>query len=944
MSTTDSPTPSADRPTLRRPFEPDDLPATNILDTPPPVASSVAIPAVLLAGAGRGDPFDQAAANHLAAAAAALLRAGGEFLGFKLEEEIGRGAYGRVYLARQADLSGRPVALKVSLDATTETRALAQLQHTNIVPVYSFHRAGPFQAVCMPYLGRTTLADVVRHVRNRATLPLSGKELHSTVEGRVGVPSTRSGPASGPAAPAGVGAPEPTLGWGRVADLAYPDAVLTLASELADGLAHAHARGILHRDLKPANVLLSDDGRAMLLDFGLAEDTKRRGLGVAPVVGGTVPYMAPEHIDAYRLGRADLDARCDVYSLGVIVFELLTGRAPFPTRVGGSGEVLKASAADRRRPVPRLRRLNPAVSPAVEALVRKCLAANPADRYQSAADLGDDVRRHLAHRPLRHAANPSVGERVRKFARRWPRLASSGTVAAAALVLLAGGAVAAGVVRERTRGLEARGRLAEHDAAFRDTQLFLDDRQRSWPALDEGLGRLRAVVARYDAAEGDTWLSSPAVRSLPGAERERVRQDVGEAFYLMAQVAQLKASAATLPAERAAEQERARAWNERAARFAGDRLPRAVHEQRAALVGLGGSAHPVEAPPEPGSARDRFLVGAQHARVGRQRDALPHLTDATRLDPSSVSAWFVRGTAHLGLEQNELAAVSFAACVALRPDFAPAWQNRGVALTRLRQFPAARADFDRTLELDPTRGEVYVLRAGLRDGAGDLKGAHDDLSAALAAGVSPVRVHFLRAAVRDRLNDKAGAAADRDAGLKLTPADELSWVARGEVRKARDAAGALADADEALKLNPTSAPALQLKAHLLAEHLNRPADALAVMDRAVGFHPDAVRALAGRAVLLARAGRRDDAIRDAQEALLRDTRGPNLYQVACVYALTAATHPADKPEALRLLATALRAGFGQQYIESDPDLAALRGDAEFQRLLATTKGPRPAAR
>ena len=206
--------------------------------------------------------------------------------------------------------------------------------------------------------------------------------------------------------------------------------------------------------------------------------------------------------------------------------------------------------------------------------------------------------------------------------------------------------------------------------------------------------------------------------------------------------------------------------------------------------------------------------------------------------------------------------------------------------------------------------------------------------------MSPVRVHFLRAAVRDRLKDAAGAAADRAAGSKLTPADELSWVARGEVRKARDAAGALADADEALKINPTSAPALQLKAHLLAEHLNRPADALAVMDRAVGFHPDAVRARAGRAVLLARAGKRDDAIRDAKEALLRDTRGPNLYQVACVYALTAATHPEDKPEALRLISTALRVGFGQQYIESDPDLAALRGDAEFQRLLATTKGPR----
>ncbi|MBN9518180.1 tetratricopeptide repeat protein, partial [bacterium] len=337
-------------------------------------------------------------------------------------------------------------------------------------------------------------------------------------------------------------------------------------------------------------------------------------------------------------------------------------------------------------------------------------------------------------------------------------------------------------------------------------------------------------------------------------------------------------------------------------------------------------------PPAPGSARDRFLVGARLARNGRPRDALPHLTEATRLDPTNVSAWFVRGTAHLGLEQNELAAVCFGACVALRPDFAPAWLNRGVAFTRLRLLSAARDDFDRVLALDPALGEAYVLRAGVRDAGGDVRGAADDLTAALAAGASPVRVHFLRAHARDRLSDKAGAAADREAGLNLTPADELGWVARGEVRKARDAAGALADAEEALRLNPLSAPALQLKAHLLAEHLNRPAEAVAVLDRAVGFYPDYVKARAGRAVLLARAGRRDESVRDAKEALLRDTRPANLYQVGCVYALTARTHPEDKPEALRLIGAALRGGFGHHLLATDPDLAALRPDPEFQRL------------
>ena len=100
-----------------------------------------------------------------------------------------------------------------------------------------------------------------------------------------------------------------------------------LVRDLADGLANAHKRGIIHRDLKPANVLLADDGRPMLLDFNLA-DGALAGDEASLTVGGTLPYMAPEHLDAVRSGAA-VDARCDLFALGVILFELLTGRRPY---------------------------------------------------------------------------------------------------------------------------------------------------------------------------------------------------------------------------------------------------------------------------------------------------------------------------------------------------------------------------------------------------------------------------------------------------------------------------------------------------------------------------------------------------------------------------------------------------------------------------------------
>jgi serine/threonine protein kinase/Tfp pilus assembly protein PilF len=902
---------------------------------------------------------DAEAVSHWQEAAASLPEVGTEFAGFHLVEELGRGAFGRVYLARQGDLAGRLVALKVASGLGAESNTLAQLQHPNIVPIYSYHPAGPFQAVCMPYLGGTTLAQVVRQIGRN--VPSSGRELRSTLtraraetsvghssrgpapDSAVAQPSSAAKPASGPAQEAA--ADETADGWARLEGLPFVDAVLALGGQLADGLAHAHRRGILHRDLKPANVLLTDEGRPLLLDFNLAEDTKLRGSAEGAMIGGTLPYMAPEHMAAFRRASGAIDARCDLYSLGVILFELLTGRHPFPVRKGSPRETVPLMIEDRAAPPP-LRALNPAVPPSVEAVVRKCLAADPANRYQHAEDLREDIDRHLASRPLKFAPDSSRRERLLKWARRHPRLASSGTVAALAALLLfatVGGAVYA---RERTRSLEARGRFAEHQAAFRDAQLFLDDRTRSRHRLDEGLGRLRTVLAGYGASEGgDGWLSSPAVSYLPAAERERVRGDVGEAYFLMAQVALLKAAAATDGGARAEELARAAEWNELAGRHGAARLPRALREQRASLAELSGDRAAAErlraeaelTPLE--SARDLFLAGGQQTRGGRHRGALKHLRRATQLDPTDPSAWFLRGNAHLALEQNELAVACFTACVSLRPDFAPAWMNRGLAYSRLRLAADARGDYDRAAELDPNSAEAYMQRAELREAAGDRDGAIEDYTRALATGAAPARAYFKRATARYHKKDFEGAKADRDAGFKAEPKDELSWVARAEnrVKFGNDAKAALADIEEALKVNPWSVLALQNKAAILSECLREPAEAMKVLDRAVELHPDYVPARAGRGVLLARAGKRDLALRDAEESLRRDTRAPNLYQVGCIYALTARGNPEDRREAVRLLWAALKTGYGLDLVETDADLDALRPEKDFQAFVKEAK-------
>ena len=158
--------------------------------------------------------------------------------------------------------------------------------------------------------------------------------------------------------------------------MSYVDAILCIAARLADALSHAHKRGIVHRDLKPANILLTDDGRPMLLDFNLSEDDKLHRSASAARVGGTLPYMAPEQLEAFQSGEFHGDERSDLYSLGIIIFELLTGRDSKIRQRDTAENLLRGVIADRRRP-PSARQWNGRVSPAVESIIQHCLEPEP---------------------------------------------------------------------------------------------------------------------------------------------------------------------------------------------------------------------------------------------------------------------------------------------------------------------------------------------------------------------------------------------------------------------------------------------------------------------------------------------------------------------------------------------------------------------------------------
>ena len=324
-------------------------------------------------------------------------------------------------------------------------------------------------------------------------------------------------------------------------------------------------------------------------------------------------------------------------------------------------------------------------------------------------------------------------ERVRNWAARHPRVASGGTIAAVlgAVLLAAGGGGL--TLREHARTLEARVAFDRHARDLSAAQSLLDDRGLSRPQLDAALARCEQALAGYGLrADADTppaeWERHPLVRYLPAADRDRLRERVGEFYFLLGRAAYQRAKMADGPGVRATAVNDAERWNQQAGAFGGAAVARAVGEQRADLLRIAGRPSDADRQADaaaklpPGSARDRFLLGFWWYQRGSLRKALPELAAATAGDPANFSAWFVRGSAHLAVNEPDLAAMAFTACVALRPDFAPAHRNRGLALVRMSKPLLAVEDFDAAVRLDPAPAEPHLLRAGALTQLGRTKG------------------------------------------------------------------------------------------------------------------------------------------------------------------------------------------------------------------------------
>src|SRR5215831_2908495 len=314
---------------------------------------------------------------------------------YQILEEIGRGGMGVIYRARQRH-SRRIVALKrisshhadsqdTFMRFRREAQAAANLDHPNILPIYEVsesHEGLPFFS--MKFAGGGSLLEAASALRGE------------------------------------------------------PRRAVALMAKVARALQYAHDQGILHRDLKPGNILLDGNGEPFVGDFGLAKWLEPTGhLTRTPTVFGTPGYIAPEQVNG---SAGNLTRAADVYSLGAVLFDLLTGRPPF------TGEhALKTIQQATEKPAPKLRALAPALDRDLETICAKCLERDPNARYRSAGELADDLERWLHGRSI--VARPvSPPVHLWRWVRRNPLVAQM-----AALLLAMATAVGVMISKAQTR-------------------------------------------------------------------------------------------------------------------------------------------------------------------------------------------------------------------------------------------------------------------------------------------------------------------------------------------------------------------------------------------------------------------------------------------------------------------------------------------------------------
>ncbi len=736
---------------------------------------------------------------------------------YEILKEIGRGGMGIVYKARQPKLN-RFVAIKVlpallgvvrpeaKARFRREAELAANLEHTNIISVYDYGEAdGTLYYSMQLILGRSLRAILSEIEAAGAVDTILGHHIERREAAQAEQPSrggavdSRSGSASG-------------------ASQAYFRTVAHWVAEVAEALQCAHEHGVIHRDIKPSNLLLADDGRLMISDFGLARPSDAQSLTASNSLLGTCRYMAPEQVESEG---TTVDHQVDVYALGATLYELLCFRPMY----AATDDRLILEQIRHNEPTPP-HRLAPHVPRALETICLKAVERDRSARYATAGEFAEDLRRWLLDLPIQ-ARPQTVAERATRFVRR-RKLPLALTVTTVLFATLAAAmyqaythsSQAADAARLEASGNHAR-LLVQEAKALVDGEDYPAALERLDTALQFDAGALdalrlkvrvldrrdldgeaTALIARILSEHPDDWrthylagLRAGGCQStrLPIPENaprlgvsddalastgrlaahlevvRRARPDSAEALCL-ASLAETDDRTALRLLDRAvaANPDLSDVWVQRALRLgcAGDNEA-ALHAIDGAIARNhgGGRVHGLRA------------ITLYHLR--RYEEAVAALTEAIRRSPNNVDWWYDRAVAHsyLGLHAETVSDATEA--IRLDPDYSFAYTARARGLVGLNQPAAALADFNRAAELNPSIADVFVERGLLYWSAGRFAESLADAQRVIELEPDQARGYQRRAQSYFKMGRFDEAMADLDTAELVLPNHESNARLRG---------------------------------------------------------------------------------------------------------------------------------------------------------------------
>jgi serine/threonine-protein kinase len=681
------------------------------------------------------------------------LKSGAMFGKYKLLGKLGEGGMGVVYKALDVELN-RTVALKMLLGEESgmdkeqverfirEARAAAKLKHPNIVSVYEFGEQGGRHFFTMDFIEGESFKD--------ALSPEAKTRLSNT----------------------------------RIAEI---------FRDIANALNYAHSAGIVHRDIKPANILISKDGTPYLSDFGLAREMKgtEKSITVSGAVMGTPYYMSPEQASGEK---RKIDARSDVFSMGAVMYEALTGKRPFD---GAQLYEILDKVIQKDPPSPKS--VSAVVQWDLNTICMKCLEKERHRRYQSAGELASDIRRFLDGEPIN--AVPS-GFLTKALKRAKKNKLATGAVATAIIVLLIV-LVYAMISSARTSGkietymeqaaLEfGQGNYADA-RSWCDKALELSPEDASAKELQE---RCVAEIAKKDEK----------ARSESEAAKAEVAEELAKkAIRAKAQAVLDRMKALTRPEEKLKACDDALkidpafglAWQEKG-------YTHKEMEEYDNAFDCFTEAIKLE-PTLAYSYYERAMITEEQRQ--NPEGAIPDFEKVVELDPNSHIGYYAKGCIESGKKKYDDAILSYTRAIEIYPQYYLAYNNRGNARVKKGEVDGAIADYNKAIELQPDDASAYYNRGNaLGKRKGNFDGAIADFSKAIELRPDFVEAYCNRGVARDLKGDVDSAIADYNKVIELNPDDAEAYCSRGAVRDHKgDVDGAIADYNRAIELKLNNA-------------------------------------------------------------------------------------------------------------------------------------------